>query len=241
VEIDTPDGDSAATVHTDFGAAIMDGSLVQGDLETGDNYQIDFSYDETPNEWTITPVGDEDTWDLTATDDDETRSNWGSTLVVDEESFDITHPIAQVQAHHALGAVAEGESAGSYTAVDLDANGNLPNMATLDDEVVESTKENNHLILVGGPAVNDLVAELADAGETRSLEVWQTYAEGDALIQIVENAFADDRHALVVAGYEADDTRAAARYISQYRANADTLADYDTTLELTSAQYPSER
>ena len=76
--------------------------------------------------------------------------------------------------------------------------------------------------MVGGPAVNRLTAQAmgltyptggADSG----------IPEGAALIRLVENAFGGSNSALVVAGWDAEDTRAAASVLQNYRSYANQL------------------
>tara|TARA_B100001287_G_scaffold93838_1_gene78732 strand:+ start:864 stop:3005 length:2142 start_codon:yes stop_codon:yes gene_type:complete len=90
----------------------------------------------------------------------------------------------------------------------------------LDTEVTDPASRN--LILVGGPAVNRLTAQAmglnypttgADSG----------VPEGAALIRMVENAFGGSNTALVVAGWDAEDTRAAASVLQNYRSYANQL------------------
>lgn len=97
-----------------------------------------------------------------------------------------------------------------------------PPSALLDTEVTESTKTNKNLVLVGGPAINTLVAELADKSCVTSLEDWRSGGmKGKAEIALVNDAFAAGKWALVVAGHSAADTRAASTYLAN---NADSLA-----------------
>ncbi|MBW6461487.1 MAG: S-layer protein [DPANN group archaeon] len=114
--------------------------------------------------------------------------------------------------------------AGGYTPAALPATG----IAKLDSDA-EAAKTGN-LILVGGPAVNSIVAELAAAGKTRTTAQWRTETDGvrdykdSALIQAVDSAFTNGKTALVVAGYGADDTGNAAYVLQNYAKFADQLA-----------------
>ncbi len=91
-------------------------------------------------------------------------------------------------------------------------------LGKLDSEVTSADKSTKHLILVGGPVVNTLVAELATAGKTRDTAWYRAQGAGTALVDLVENAFASGRSALVVAGHSAADTRAASSRIQNYDA-----------------------
>lgn len=91
-------------------------------------------------------------------------------------------------------------------------------LGKLDSEVTSADKSTKHLILVGGPAVNTLVAELATAGKTRDTAWYRSQGAGTALVDLVENAFTSGRSALVVAGHSAADTRSATSRIQNYDA-----------------------
>jgi S-layer protein (TIGR01564 family) len=111
-------------------------------------------------------------------------------------------------------------------------------VAKLDTEI--STPKDYNLILVGGQAVNKLTAEALGV-------TYPTYG-GDALgiaanqatLKLVENAFGGTNTALIVAGWEAADTRAAANVLKDYSAYSATLkgkqvivAQSGTTITLT--------
>ncbi|MEA3342584.1 MAG: S-layer protein [archaeon] len=82
-------------------------------------------------------------------------------------------------------------------------------IAKLDSAVTSVDKEEKNLILVGGPVVNNLVAELAAAQKTPDTAYWRSDLVGKYILQSVEDAFATGKTAIVVAGYEAADTQAA--------------------------------
>jgi len=93
-----------------------------------------------------------------------------------------------------------------------------PGIGLLDTEY----DQDKNVILVGGPAVNTLVADLAavDGSTVFSAEKWRTETtpgvrdyKDKATIDLVESAFGDYT-ALVVAGYDAKDTRLAAKVIA---------------------------
>jgi hypothetical protein len=94
-------------------------------------------------------------------------------------------------------------------------------VAKLDTEI--SNPKDYNLILVGGQAVNKLTAEALGV-------TYPTYG-GDALgivkdqatLKLVENAFGGTNTALIVAGWEALDTRAAANVLKDYTAYSATL------------------
>ncbi len=75
-------------------------------------------------------------------------------------------------------------------------------------------KGTKNLILVGGPYVNSLVAELAQAGKTPTKEEWRAKLQGKAIIQEIDNPFGGDKIAIIVAGWSAQDTREAAMVLA---------------------------
>jgi hypothetical protein len=91
-------------------------------------------------------------------------------------------------------------------------------LGKLDTEVTSADKTNKNLILVGGPVVNTLVAELAAASKTKDTAWYRSQGAGTALIDLVADAFATGKSALVVAGYEAPDTRAATSALQNFDA-----------------------
>jgi len=91
-------------------------------------------------------------------------------------------------------------------------------LGKLDTEVTSADKSTKNLILVGGPAVNTLVKELGDAGKTQTRDWYVSQGEGTAIVDLVADAFASGKSALVVAGYSAADTRAATSMLQNYDA-----------------------
>jgi len=91
----------------------------------------------------------------------------------------------------------------------------------------------DHLILVGGPSVNSLVADLADDGETWTAD---EYTEGEGLIQMIPN-YDGDRDAVIVAGYSGEDTRAAGEFLANYRDHgADLEGETQVTISTETGQ-----
>ena len=100
-------------------------------------------------------------------------------------------------------------------------------LAVLDDKVTEEQKLGN-LILVGGPSVNKLVKELLSAewNTTDTYTAWlDNYASGEAMIELVEDAFGDGSLALIVAGTDAADTVEACHVLQNYDDYATEFAD----------------
>jgi S-layer protein (TIGR01564 family) len=142
------------------------------------------------------------------------------------------------------------DTGGGSGSVESQTPTGFPEGALLDSEVTSSQRQNTNHILVGGPAVNDLVSTLVDQGEAdvpragasppgvtpadgnatggnatdgnatdggATEGTTETYGEGDAAIQLVEDSFADGANSLIVAGFTGEDTRQAANRL----ANAD--------------------
>ena len=103
-------------------------------------------------------------------------------------------------------------------------------VAKLDTEVTSSDKSTKNVILVGGPFVNTLVAELATAGKTKATQWYLDQGPGTTLVDLVSSAFTDGRSALVVAGYNADDTRTGTGVLQNYDAHASELAGKNTVV-----------
>jgi hypothetical protein len=86
-----------------------------------------------------------------------------------------------------------------------------------DDEVTDPTMYN--MILVGGPCINSAVEKVS--GLTTCDEFRSQYGPGDAVVQLVENG---DNVAMLVAGYNAEDTLAAAKAVEKNTGLSGTLA-----------------
>ncbi|MEM2121988.1 MAG: S-layer protein, partial [Candidatus Woesearchaeota archaeon] len=84
----------------------------------------------------------------------------------------------------------------------------------LDSEVTSADKAGYDLVLVGGPCVNTLVAELATAGKfPYTCANWPGRDFGR--VQLIADAFASGKTALVVAGTRAQDTDLAAQIVQK--------------------------
>lgn len=100
-------------------------------------------------------------------------------------------------------------------------------LAKLDNEVTLAERNEKNFILVGGPCANSLVAELAAGGKLTyggsplTCDAWNartTAGDVFGLIQLVDNAFATGKVALVVAGSRAEQTRWATSILQRYDA-----------------------
>ena len=165
--------------------------------------------------------------------EDDVRTTYGTIIVDAENNADADVVVIEVPADEVKATVTVSGTGstvttaaaveGGYTPAALPATG----IAKLDSDA-EAAKTGN-LILVGGPAVNSIVAELAAAGKTRTAAEWRTETDGvrdyadSALIEAVDDAFTTGKTALVVAGYGADDTGNAAYVLQNYAKFADQL------------------
>lgn len=215
VQVGEVDSDTESTVSTVNASYNGDGTLAHvGDNGVGD--------------WTLTSGGQN------------TLSKMGSTVSTgsDFQRAELSVPEEQRLAQVALGSTeTTSGSDQTYRAVDASAQGNLPSMAMLDSQVQESHKTNNHLILVGGPAVNTLVADLVNEGAV-DLSKLEGQSSG-ALVQGVSDAFAEGQDALVVAGVKAADTRSASQYVANYASHQERLSNAGDSLVLKEADYPT--
>jgi len=91
----------------------------------------------------------------------------------------------------------------------------------LDSEITDPASKN--LILVGGPAVNSLTASALGL-DYPTTGAASTVPENAATLRMVSNAFGGSNSALVVAGWDADDTRNAASVLQDYSSHASALA-----------------
>lgn len=158
-------------------------------------------------------------------------SIYGTYIIHDTDSESLTfyypddQTTADVYVLEASAALPSGTT--STTSVSVPSLGN--GISKLDTES-EADKTTKHLILVGGPAVNTLVAELGTAGKTMSTTDWRATDtsgaathKGEAIIQVVDNAFTTGKSALVVAGYDAADTTRATNILLKYKTYTTSL------------------
>jgi hypothetical protein len=142
----------------------------------------------------------------------------------DQGDFMLNLPFGQA----AVGAAFTGEdgslsssATGGQSFTSMQPTG-WPDVGALDsDDNIPQLKQDTNLILVGGPAVNDLTQELAQANKTMSRE---DYQQDGATVQLVRGAFTQGQNALIVAGFAGEDTREASSFIANYQENSEELA-----------------
>ncbi|MEM5875174.1 MAG: S-layer protein [Candidatus Aenigmatarchaeota archaeon] len=162
---------------------------------------------------------------------------WGTKVVYDKSGagrVTITYPDSQVYHLVAVGKdprwTTQATEAGTYKTY---APLSLP-VAKLAREVTTADKTNANIVLVGGPCANSLVQELINAGKMDSSftcfpTLGEAWTPGAAYVQVIEDAFATGRVALVVAGTNAEDTRLATSLLSQGKLEGQTASKVKVT------------
>jgi len=107
-------------------------------------------------------------------------------------------------------------------------------VAKLDTEISDPATVGKHLVLVGGPAVNRLTAQAMGLSyPTYGGSGLLPFAEGEGYIALYDGIFKSGQVVLVVAGWEADNTRMATSLLQQYSTFADELGS-NTAVKVTS-------
>lgn len=206
---------------------------------SGSNQQI---VPGTP-EWTAT----EDTVTLgSVTTDTATVDLWGTHNVLHtsgRDNLELWYPNDQVYARaYVLAKAASISSVAGSAAVLASSAVSTEAVAKLDTEISKADLESKNLLVVGGPAVNKLAADLLG-------KAFPTYGEASgvpkdqALLQLFENPTLDlyenakGKVALLVAGWEAAHTRVATTLLQQYNsaANKGKLKGAKVVLDATGA------
>ncbi len=206
----------ATSLLGEIGIEFDDDDAVVNVFEDDGNEIFDFTFNDVSDDMEIETSDadekeDEDSdikWGLDST-------NWGALMVWDSDDKDdltIEYPAEQVIAV----AFVAPETAVTSTSGDVGRTGVIKsNIAVVDTDVTSTQKSNYHMILGGGPAVNKLAAEAlgldfptygADSG----------IPEDGYMIKLVEDAFVEGKYALVIAGWEAEQTTEA---MSKVQAN----------------------
>jgi len=167
----------------------------------------------------VTLTADTKYSDTQTTDNSVTEyyDRYGTQVKFDSDNqglVEITYPDNQALAELAVGSNPTFATSGSGGTVETAVKIKNP-VAKLASEI-NTASLSGDLILVGGPCVNSLVAtlvangELAVTGETLTCDGW---TPSTGIIKEVANAFGSGKKALVVAGSQADDTRALAAMV----------------------------
>ena len=102
----------------------------------------------------------------------------------------------------------------------------------LDTEVTSSDKSNYDLVVVGGPCINSVAAEVMGV-TSPTCGAASGIPENAALIKIVADKFATGKTVLLVAGWEAADSDLAARIVQQGLPGATTAQKAASELTVT--------
>jgi len=106
-------------------------------------------------------------------------------------------------------------------------------VAKLDTEV-DPTTVGKHLVLVGGPAVNRLTAQAMGLEyPTYGSSGLLPFGEGEGYIRVYDSIFTPGQVVVVVAGWEAENTRMATSLLQQYDTFAEQLGS-NTAVKVTS-------
>jgi len=152
-------------------------------------------------------------------------TRWGTYVELDtndQNSVTLTYPEAEAIAdvYITSGVVstsAAGGEVGGLVQVDVGS-------AMLDSEVADWEAQN--VIVVGGPCVNTVAAELMG----NPADCTTGFEEGKAKIKLFEG----ENVALLIAGYSADDTRRACTVMKNYKDYADDLGGMEVEMTATS-------
>lgn len=207
---------SEPVLHTQHGAVISSPSSSTVRVTEGNGDTIDVSYSSGNIQSVATTNSGESVPDLTSTGS-QTRTNYGSVVKFSgDTSASIKYPEEQLNTQYAFGSVTSGSGE------TIKSPAGWPDAAALDSEISASERESENLILVGGPIVNDLTQELASEGKTWNRTQYSNN-RGVGVIDLVNDAFADGQTALVVAGWQGEDTRRASTFLSNYEEHQDAL------------------
>lgn len=143
-------------------------------------------------------------------------------------SVTISYPSSQVTATVVVGAT---PTVTTTTTGAVTYNKIVPirtTIAKLDSEVTDADKSNYNLVLVGGPCVNTLVADLAAAGTfDYTCDTWP--GRDFALVKAIDDAYAPGKVVLVVAGTRAEDTRLATSALVMDKLAGQTVSAVEIT------------
>jgi hypothetical protein len=207
------------TLESQFGAELYRSGRNVFVKEHGSG-QVDLGYDGSDEIDSVSFGGTPS--DITE-EDEETYTSFGSYVEVGSDMSEVSVEVPENQ-RKALHTVGGEASSGSG---DVSRPTGWPETGSLDSEASEG-----HRILVGGPAINELTAELADEGSSR---VQTNYSEGTGYIELIDEAF-DGDSALVVAGHSADDTRNAAEFLANYGDHSESMEGTELEIDTASGE-----
>jgi hypothetical protein len=216
---------TAFAVNTLTGPTI---EFVENDDEANEmSVNATFDYDETDDEAVeintpaLVCVGTGGCWSVGPLDESKANNDldiwateWGSIITYDGEDDDdltIMHPEEQVYANvfiSPVGAEVIGAVEGDAFALSKISVG----AAKLASEVA-GQEMNMNMILVGGPCANPAASVVMGSPE----DCLEGFEAGKAMVKLYQN---DGNVAMLVAGYNAEDTRRATRVVANYDSSA---------------------
>jgi hypothetical protein len=135
---------------------------------------------------------------------------------VSQHTYTISYPNDQAAGVVAIGSNPVITVGGTSTGATLEvANPIKTSIAKLDTEITDADKQTQNLILVGGPCVNQITA-LALGLTYPACGATSGVPANAAMIKFVDNAFVSGKAALVVAGWEAVNTRDATSVLQKF-------------------------
>lgn len=141
-------------------------------------------------------------------------ANYGTTVRWDSEDkndLTIQYPDDRTEHYVYVAPTSAITSAATSGAVSVNYINAATGISRTDADFASSVPTKN-VILIGGPTVNELVSDLAAAGETMTSAEWADKVD-TAVIELVEDAFGT-YDALIIAGYEAKDTALAGKVLA---------------------------
>ncbi|MCS7106302.1 MAG: S-layer protein, partial [Candidatus Aenigmarchaeota archaeon] len=183
-------------------------------------------------EWDGTGVGDYEGPDLTSSYGSVLKANIKANAAAQKVVVEL--PAEQQKAFVYIGKLGEVTAVGGTFKEMVPIKSPITRFA---DEITAADKTSpKAFVLVGGPCVNELVAELAAEGKLKdstgytitSCEAWP--GRDFAIIQLIENAYGTTgKVVLIVAGTRAQDTLLAAQYLQAGRLEGSTAKAVEVT------------
>ena len=160
--------------------------------------------------------------------DEDVLTNYGVIFRDPESNAGSDKVVMDVPSTQLKGTITVGPVSRTTTTTTTKTGYITQSVAKLASEVSDPATAGN-LILVGGPCANMLVADLAaEKEDVKACDEWT--AEDGGVVQLVNDAFATGQTALIVAGWSADDTRAACALVQNYDAQGWTSGQMTATV-----------
>ena len=239
IAIKATDNAASATAYTTPGVLIVEG---RDETQARECIAVRLDADGTVNRVDV-PDGPAFTSSVTSTSgvsgttQNKYVDQFGSYVTWDATmpgSMSVMYPASQAQAIVGVGAspAPSGGGTGGGTVTTETVLPITADVVKLDSEVTSTDKSGKDMVLVGGPCINSLVAELADAGTfPYSCADWPGSDFGK--VQLVSDAFANGYTALVIAGTRAADTDLAARIVQTGFPGATDAQKAEDAIEVT--------